>query len=64
MWKESGGTKKLKDIADELGVTSSTVRKWKANDKWEEKSMGALLNRKGAFLFVQALQKATKTPGE
>ncbi|MEC0611185.1 phage terminase small subunit-related protein, partial [Bacillus spizizenii] len=26
-WEESGGSKKLKDIADELGVTSSTVRK-------------------------------------
>ncbi|MCA1182074.1 terminase [Bacillus licheniformis] len=37
LWKESSGTKKLKDIADELGVSSSTVRKWKATDKWEEK---------------------------
>ncbi|MCY8573594.1 phage terminase small subunit-related protein [Bacillus haynesii] len=33
LWKESSGTKKLKDIADELDVSSSTVRKWKATDK-------------------------------
>ncbi|MCY8020774.1 phage terminase small subunit [Bacillus licheniformis] len=36
LWKESSGTKKLKDIADELGVSSSTVRKWKATGKWED----------------------------
>lgn len=49
LWEESGGSKKLKDIAEQLNVTSSTVRKWKANDKWEEKIKGALLNRKGAL---------------
>ncbi|AWI37896.1 hypothetical protein BA81_12380 [Bacillus safensis FO-36b] len=37
LWKKSDGTRLLKDIADELGVTSSTVRKWKANDKWDDK---------------------------
>ncbi|MGG1022632.1 phage terminase small subunit [Bacillus licheniformis] len=36
LWKESSGTKKLKDIADELGVSSSTVRKWKATGKLED----------------------------
>nr|WP_317615095.1 phage terminase small subunit [Bacillus atrophaeus] len=41
LWKESCGSMKLKDIADEFGVTSSTVRKWKANDKWEEKMKGS-----------------------
>lgn len=47
LWKESDGARLLKDIADELGVTSSTVRKWKANDKWEEKFKGSApkLNR-------------------
>ncbi|MFN3092754.1 phage terminase small subunit [Bacillus pumilus] len=47
LWKESDGARLLKDIADELGVTSSTVRKWKANDKWEDKFKGSApkLNR-------------------
>ncbi|WP_144716543.1 phage terminase small subunit [Bacillus altitudinis] len=47
LWKESDGARLLKDIAAELGVTSSTVRKWKANDKWEEKFKGSApkLNR-------------------
>nr|WP_326194007.1 phage terminase small subunit-related protein [Bacillus mojavensis] len=27
----------VKDIAETLGVTSNTVRKWKANDIWEGK---------------------------
>ncbi|ARC59835.1 phage terminase small subunit [Bacillus licheniformis] len=55
LWKESSGTKKLKDIADELGVSSSTVRKWKATDKWEDefkrsapKSNGSAPFRPGA----------------
>lgn len=62
LWEESGGSKKLKDIAEELGVISNTVRKWKANDKWGKKRKGALLNRKGALLFVKVLRKVTKTP--
>lgn len=47
LWKESDGARLLKDIADELGVTSSTIRKWKANDKWEDKFKGSApkLNR-------------------
>lgn len=46
LWKESDGIRLLKDIADELCITSSTVRKWKANDKGDENkiSKGALLN--------------------
>lgn len=36
IWKKSGGTKKLIDIADELGVSDSQIRKWKSQDKWEE----------------------------
>lgn len=53
LWEESGGSKKLKDIAEELGITSSTIRKWKANDKWEK--------IKGSALYVEAHQKVIKT---
>ncbi|GIM45950.1 hypothetical protein DNHGIG_14990 [Collibacillus ludicampi] len=35
LWKASGGTMKLKEIADELGVSEGTVRGWKAKDVWD-----------------------------
>ncbi|AOZ90606.1 hypothetical protein BK049_05120 [Bacillus xiamenensis] len=41
MWKESDGSRLLKDIAEELGVTANTIRKWKANDKWDEEFKGS-----------------------
>ncbi|MED3932951.1 phage terminase small subunit [Priestia megaterium] len=31
---------KLKDLADQLGETSNTIRKWKSQDKWEEDDPG------------------------
>ncbi len=34
MWLDSGGKKKLKDIASELGVSENQIRKWKNEDKW------------------------------
>jgi phage terminase small subunit len=40
LWKESGGTRLLKDIAAELNVTDTQVRKWKNQDKWEEQLKG------------------------
>ncbi|WP_330707909.1 phage terminase small subunit [Paenibacillus polymyxa] len=36
MWIDSGREMKLKDIAIKLGVSDSTIRKWKALDKWDE----------------------------
>ncbi|MBB6601811.1 hypothetical protein HW432_05890 [Bacillus pumilus] len=41
LWKESEGSRLLKDIAEELGVTANTIRKWKANDKWDEEFKGS-----------------------
>lgn len=38
IWLESNKQKPLKEIAEELGVTDSTIRKWKSEDKWEEKT--------------------------
>ncbi len=35
LW-EADRDRPLKDIADELGITSSTVRKWKSQDNWEQ----------------------------
>lgn len=34
LWLTSEGKKKLKDIAAELGVSETQVRKWKNQDKW------------------------------
>lgn len=34
LWIESGKKKKLKDIAAELDVCETQVRKWKSQDKW------------------------------
>lgn len=34
IWLASDGKKKLKDIAAELGVSETQVRKWKNQDKW------------------------------
>ena len=34
LWINSGKKRKLKDIASELGVSETQVRKWKNQDKW------------------------------
>lgn len=34
LWLDSGKTRKFKDIAAELGVSESQVRKWKNRDNW------------------------------
>ncbi|MEC3653386.1 phage terminase small subunit [Bacillus subtilis] len=60
LWQESGGNKKLKDIAEELGVTSNTVRKWKSNDKWEEKKKGSAPKSKGSAPFRQGAPKGNQ----
>ncbi len=40
MYLKSKGTAKLKDIANELGVSEGTVRGWKNKDKWDDKLNG------------------------
>lgn len=34
IWLDSGKKKKLKDIASELGVSETQIRKWKNQDRW------------------------------
>jgi uncharacterized protein YjcR len=36
IWLKSGRQKKLSEIAAELGLNASMVRKWKSVDKWDE----------------------------
>lgn len=38
IWIESNKKKALKDIAKELDVSDSTVRKWKSEDKWSDET--------------------------
>lgn len=46
MYLDSKGKLKLKDIAEQLGVKDSQIRKWKSEDKWEEELKGTLSNSK------------------
>ena len=50
MWLVSGGKKKLKDIASDLGVSETQIRKWKNLDKWNSngtnQSKGNVTKRK------------------
>lgn len=36
LYKDSGGTIKLSDLADRLHIPASRVRKWKSEDHWEQ----------------------------
>lgn len=45
LWKASNGSKPLKDIAAELGVTDMQVRKWKNQDKWSMEGNGNVTNQ-------------------
>ena len=50
IWLDSGGKKKLKDIASDLGVSETQIRKWKNLDKWNSnvtnQSKGNVTKRK------------------
>lgn len=41
IWKDSGSLIKPKEIAEKLGVTPESVRKWKSLDQWELKLANA-----------------------
>lgn len=40
IWLDSGGKKVLKELASELNVSDSQIRKWKSVDKWADKLKG------------------------
>lgn len=48
MWLDSGGKLLLKDIAAELGIGETQVRKWKSQDKWADNLNSNVTNRRGA----------------
>lgn len=46
IYKLNNGEILLKDIATQLGVKDAQIRKWKSQDKWEEKLKGTLPKNK------------------
>ncbi|CAI7725056.1 MULTISPECIES: phage terminase small subunit [Bacillus] len=58
LWKESNGTRLLKDIAEELECSQSLIRKWKNQDSWDEKLNGKVTKPK-----EKTNGNVTKRPG-
>ncbi|MFP3421709.1 phage terminase small subunit [Bacillus sp. SIMBA_154] len=58
LWKESNGTRLLKDIAEELECSQSLIRKWKNQDSWDEKLNGNVTKPK-----EKTNGNVTKRPG-
>lgn len=47
VWLESNGEKQLKEIATELNVSDSQIRKWKSIDRWSDELNSNVTNAKG-----------------
>jgi uncharacterized protein YjcR len=60
IWLKSNKQIKLKDLADQLGVTSSTIRKWKSTDKWESDIEPSKVERKSSKSASQKKKGAPK----
>lgn len=56
LWKDSNGEKPLVEIAAELGLKDSQIRKWKSQDKWGEQLKVTLPKKKK----VQTKRNVTK----
>ena len=63
IWIESNKQKPLKDIAEELGVSPSPVRKWKSEDKWDGESKQSAPNEKERYESMRGNQNAKGNPG-
>lgn len=46
IWLETNGEKQLKEIASELNVSDSQIRKWKSQDKWSAELKSNVTNGK------------------
>ncbi|WP_338749807.1 phage terminase small subunit [Bacillus sp. FJAT-52991] len=58
LWLKSNGELKLVELAEQMGVTSSTIRKWKSTDKWDNELNGSAPKSKGS-----ALKRSRGQPG-
>lgn len=63
IWLESNKQKPLKDIAEELGVSASTVRKWKSEDKWSGETKRSVTNETERYDSMKDNQNAKGNSG-
>lgn len=63
IWIESDKKRLLKSIAEEIGVTASTVRKWKSEDKWGGDSKRSAPNEKVRYDSMRNNQNAKGNSG-
>lgn len=45
IWKQANGEIKLRDIAEQLGISEGTVRGWKNKDKWDKQTNGTIQSK-------------------
>lgn len=61
VWKQANGEIKLKDLADQLGISEGTVRGWKNKDKWDAQLNGTFqLKERNAPKNRERSDKATE----
>jgi len=60
LWQESGRSLLLKDIAAQLGVSESQIRKWKNQDKWEQSEIVTLPNTKSNVTIQRGAPKGNQ----
>lgn len=63
IWIKSNKRKPLKDIAKELGVSDSTVRKWKSEDKWGHETNRSAPIEKERYGSMKGNKNAKDNPG-
>ncbi|MCI1904155.1 MAG: phage terminase small subunit [Enterococcaceae bacterium] len=63
IWIESNKRKPLKDIAKELGVSPSTVRKWKSEDQWDKDMKRSAPNETERYESMRGNQNAKSNNG-
>lgn len=64
IWLDSKGEKALKDIADELDLSPSQIRKWKSQDKWSDELKGNVTNdQKERYQSMRSNQNAKGNNG-
>ncbi len=60
IYKQHNGEILLKDIATQLDAKDTQIRKWKSQDKWEEKLKGTLPKNKRNVTNAKDTKKTTK----
>jgi len=63
LWLKSAKKRQLKDIANELGVSASTVRKWKSTDNWDGKTKRSAPIQKERYVSLHENKNAVGNHG-